>query len=482
MAADAHPEAPRDAAPVTVDLPAGSLHALGRGDQLAVRGIRYATAERFAPAVPVERWTGILDATAYGPQCPQRFSLLEQALGSADHPASDDCLSLNVVTPGADAAGRPVLVWIHGGGFTTGTSSMPWYDGGALARRGDVVVVSVNYRLGAWGFAGRSNLGLHDIVLALRWVRANIGALGGDPERVTIFGESAGGCAVVALMAMPSTAGLFQAAYAMSPSLNQLRGPDRADEALAAYLRAAGAAALDELRDAPVDVLLDAQAALLGDVGNAFTSFSPCVGSDGLPADALERAAANPVPLVVGTTRDEMHLFSSFSPATAAMTDAQLEHFAAQRFGEAAPVALAAYRELRPGDAPGRIASAIQTDEVFRVPARRLAEARVGHGTPTWMYWFTWATPAFGGVLGSCHALDIPFTFHNLDRPAVHGFTGDAPERRAVADAASDAVLRLATDRAPGWPAYDLARRATLHIDVTSRIVDDPEAALRTLW
>jgi para-nitrobenzyl esterase len=345
-----------------------------------------------------------------------------------------------------------------------------------------VVVVSINYRLGAFGFTGRSNAGLRDMVLALEWVRRHIASFGGDPGDVTVFGESAGGSAVIALMGVPAAAGLFHRVFAMSPSINQLRSGVRADETLERFLAEAGAESLDELRGAPVQRILEAQSTLLADMTGGYTWFTPTVDGDLVPGSFVDAAAASPIPLVLGTTRDENQLFTAFNPATAAMTEADLARHAARLFGDAAEHAVAAYRDHRAGATPGQLASAISTDETFRVPARRLAEDRVGAGHPTWMYWFTWATPAFGGVLGSCHAVDIPFVFHNLDRPGVAGFTGESPERVAVADAASAAVLALAHRGEPGWPAYDLDRRATQRLDVVPELLDDPERELRVLW
>ncbi|MEY4229656.1 MAG: hypothetical protein RLZZ362_505, partial [Actinomycetota bacterium] len=212
---------------IILTTPFGAVRGLRRDDVCVFKGIRYATAERFRPPQPVTSWDGELDATAYGPQAPQLVGMMERALGGSSLPSSEDCLSLSVFTPGdattSPGTARPVLVWIHGGAFTTGTGSMPWYDGSELVRRGDVVVVTINYRLGALGFSGRTNCGLADQVCALEWVQRMIASFGGDPGNVTIFGESAGGSSVVALMAVPSAAPLFHQAFAMSPSIGQLR-------------------------------------------------------------------------------------------------------------------------------------------------------------------------------------------------------------------------------------------------------------------
>jgi para-nitrobenzyl esterase len=447
------------------------------------KGIRYATAARFDAPVAVAGWDGELDATVYGPQCPQLFGMLEQALGGSSLPSREDCLRLNVFTPGCDHAARPVIVWVHGGAFTTGTGSMPWYDGSQLARRGDVVVVTINYRLGALGFSGRTNAGLRDQVLALEWVQAQIAAFGGDPGNVTLAGESAGGSSLVALMAVPAARGLFHRAFAMSPSIGQLRSGNRADEALADYLATAGAASLDDLRDAPIERLLEAQGDVLRrHAGTGLTDFSPCDDGEFVPEPILDAAARHPAQLVLGTTRDEMQLFTTFNPSFADFDEARLSTSLRERFGEKADEALARYTAARPGASPLQLASAVQTDEAFRVPARRLAEARLTAGTPSWMYWFTWSSPAFHGRLGSCHAMDIPFVFHNLDRKGVAQFTGEGTDRVPVADAYSGALVRLAHHGDPGWDCYESDRRTTRVFDVASPVVTDPEPEIRELW
>ena len=472
---------------IILTTPFGAVRGLQRDDVAVFKGIRYATAERFLPPQPITSWDGELDATAYGPQAPQLVGMMERALGGSSLPSSEDCLSLNVFTP-ADAtttpgAPRPVLVWIHGGAFTTGTGAMPWYDGSELVRRGDVVVVTINYRLGALGFSGRTNCGLADQVCALEWVQQMIGSFGGDPGNVTIFGESAGGSSVVALMAVPSAAPLFHRAFAMSPSIGQLRSGERADEALADLLAEAGVDSLDELSGVPVERVLAAQDALLKrNPGAGLTDFSPCDGTDLVPDPILPAAAASTVPLVVGTTRDEMLLFTTFDPAMADLDEARLETLVSARLGERTELALDRYRAARPGASLVGLFGAVQTDVAFRVPARRLAEERIAAGNTTWMYWFTWASPAFHGRLGSCHAMDIPFGFHNLDRKGVPQFTGDGDDRVPVADAYSGAVLDLARTGAVAWPAYDTTTRSTMVFDVVSHVVDDPEAAIRELW
>jgi para-nitrobenzyl esterase len=471
----------------TTTTPYGRVHGIDRDGIAVFKGIRYATASRFARPTPVTGWDGTLDATTYGPHCPQLVGTMERMFGSSRIPNDEDCLYLNVFTPACDDARRPVLVWIHGGAFVTGGSAVPWYEGSALARRGDVVVVTVNYRLGALGFAGDTNAGLADQIAALRWVHEAIASFGGDPDRVTVFGESAGGASVVALSASPATAGLFAQAWAMSPSIPQFRSAERGAESLADLLDAASVRSLDELAERPVDAVLAAQGAVLADVSRSLDAFAPTPDADLLPVgpepgSIAAAAARDPRPLVVGTTRDESHLFTAFDPRLAQLDDAGLHRRYEARFADDAPRAVSAYRRHRSDHTNGQLVSAMQTDETFRVPARRLADARHAAGGDTWMYWFTFPTPVFGGLLGSCHALDIPYAFHNLTRTGVELFTGTGAERAHVADRFADAVLRFAHRGDPGWDTYDPATRRTRRLHVEHDTVADPEPELRELW
>lgn len=473
---DAH-----DSLDLTIETPLGALRGRRTAGVVTFQGIRYATAERFAAPVRTGPWHGVLDATAPGAQSPQLIGFVEQALGAAALPMDEDCLSLNVWTPACDGARRPVLVWIHGGGFTSGGGAMAWYDGTRLCRRGDVVVVTINYRLGALGFAGTTNCGLRDQLAALDWVHEQIGAFGGDPDKVTVFGESAGGASVVALLATPAAGELFTQGYALSPSITQLRSAQRAEEALDQLLRAASATSLDELRGAPLQRVLDAQAAILD---GSFTTFSPAVDGDLFDGPIADLAVASPVPLVLGTTRDEMALFLTFDPRLASVDEAAARKQFERELGEGAETAWHAYRAARPDATPKELVVALHTDAAFRAPAQRLAEARLARhvDAPTWMYWFTWRTPAFGGALGACHAVDVPFTFDNLDALGAGQFTGDGAERAAIAEAYSGAVLAFARDGDPGWRRYTTADRAVRRFDADDEVLDDPEPGLRELW
>ncbi|MEN9646199.1 MAG: hypothetical protein RL238_2868 [Actinomycetota bacterium] len=446
------------------------------------RGIRYATAARFEAPVLVPYDPAATLGVA-GPMAPQVPGMMEQLLGVDASQMSEDCLFLDVYAPaGATADSKlPVLYWIHGGAYLNGAGSVAWYNGSRLAARGHVVV-TINYRLGALGFLGAGNWGTLDQICGLQWVRDHIGAFGGDASNVTIFGESAGGSAVVSLMAAPDAQGLFHRAWAMSPSILQLRTLALAEEWATAFLGHAGVASIDEARALTVEQLMAAQAATLVMPNTEYEMFTPAAGGLGLPDDIVAAAAANPVPLSIGTNRDENLLFLAFDPRYSAATPEQWHEHAALHFGDRADDATAAYEAARAGASPLGLIAAAQTDRVFRVPARRLAEARAAAGNSTWMYWFTWASPAFGGILGSAHALDIPFAFDNLGAQGIEMMLGDGPERQAIATRFADEISSFSAKGAPSWAAYDTEQRATLRIDATVELLHDPEPELRQLY
>lgn len=446
------------------------------------RGLRYATAERFSPPVDLIGAGDVVDADAWGPLCPQNPGFLEVMAGYDPSTADENCLLLNVFVPqGADASAKlPVLFWIHGGAFLTGGGSLAWYHGGNLAMRG-AVVVTINYRLGVLGYLGGSNLGTLDQISALRWVSRNISSFGGDPGNVTVFGESAGGSAIVALMAAPEAAGLFHRAWAMSPSIGQLRGARRGDEAQSELLEIAGVNSVAELATLSVDALLAAQASLVTRPSRGYDHFSPTGGGQGLPHDVVDAAARCPVPLVIGTTRDENKLFSAFDDTARAATETDLQRTFDETFGERSAQARAVYAELRGGE-PLEMISAVATDVAFRQPAIRLASQRVATNMPTWMYWFTHSSTAFGGRFGSCHALDLPFAFGTLDAEGAAALTGESAHHAAVAERFGHELTSLATHGHPSWAQYDLDMRHTLEIAADPTLLSDPEGAVRTLF
>jgi para-nitrobenzyl esterase len=491
---------------VIVQTTGGQLRGAAKDGVLRFRGIPYAAApvgdRRLRPPVEHEGWEGVRDALEYGAMAPQVAGGLEAMLGASKQATSEDCLFLNVTTPGADDAGRPVMVWIHGGGFVTGAGSIPWYTGVRFAQRDDVVVVSINYRLGALGFLrldgldGSGNLGILDQVAALRWVRDNIAAFGGDPGNVTIFGESAGGMSVGTLLGTPDAAGLFHRAIPQSGACQSVSSPEQSEAAVAAVAAAAGVTESD-LAELPLDRLLAAQqevnatrAALLGGRGQMLP-FQPTI--DGVvlerqPLEAVRDGSAAGVSVLAGTTAEEMTLFTALAGGDP-IDDATLLKRLGRLVGDdRAAEVLAVYQDEHPGASNDELYTAIGTDYVFRVPADDLLEAQHAHGE-TFAYRFAYRTPAFGGVLGACHALDVPFTFDVADHPSSSMFVGEATDGvRALGAGMRSAWASFARDGEPigeglpVWPAWDPGRRATMQLDERSTVVDDPLPKTRALW
>jgi para-nitrobenzyl esterase len=404
---------------------------------------------------------------------------------------SEDCLSLNVWTPGDDRR-RPVMVWVHGGSFISGTGASLLYRGHRLAARGDVVVVTLNYRLGALGFLAHpalvdgdphpqavGNWGLLDVVAALRWVRDHIATFGGDPDQVTVFGESAGAMGLAALMGAPKARGLFHRAILQSGGV-YTHSPARAAQAAGQLVRQLG---LDEVDR---DRLVDVPAAELVAALSAIQTPTPPPGElpipllptvDGCflpesPRQAIEAGAMAGVPLMLGTNRDELSMMALGDPRFAGMDDDDLLAWAAYATPDVdAPTVVAAYRRARarrgqPTDPPA-LWVAIGTDVVFRWPTLRLAAAQQAHQPATYVYLFTYETPVFGGVLGACHALEIPFVFGSVRRPEVSRFSGGGPEAEALSDDMIDAWTAFARTGDPSvagapWPAWDPVERSTM--------------------
>jgi len=494
-----------------VRTPYGQVAGEQRDGMAAFRGIPYARAPvgelRFRAPGPPEPWSDVRDATRFGPIAMQNPSPMDTIFGAVQRPAmSEDCLSLNVWTPGLDGGGRPVMVWIHGGAFVGGSGSTPWYDGTAFVTRGDVVVVTLNYRLGALGFlhladlggdgfAGSGNAGILDQVAALRWVRESIAAFGGDPENVTIFGESAGAMSVGTLLGLPAARGLFRRAILQSGGASNVKSAEQATEIAGQILAALEVAPeqTEKLREMPAEALLKAQATVSEANRNGGIPFEPVIDGVVLPGPALDAVAAGSaagVSMLVGTTLDEMRLFTAFDPTAGVADEADLLKRCAAIFGstERGSAALAAYRRTRPEAALDDVWSAIATDQVFRVPAVRLLDRQSRHQEQSWMYLFTWASPAFGGRLGSCHALEIPFVFNTLDAPGASGFTGGTtPEMRTLADTMQDAWIAFARTGdpnhpdLPAWPRYEPSRRATMVLGSSCAPAEDLYAELE-VW
>jgi len=495
---------------VIVDTTAGKVQGMPKHGVLQFRGIPYAHAGRFGPAGPTEPWVGIRDATAFGPMAPQNPSPLEAMLGAQGQDGDEDCLVVNVYTPADDDAARPVMVWIHGGAFVAGSGHVPWYNGSNLARLYDVVVVTLNYRLGALGFlhlghleptfTGSGSNGIGDQIQALRWVHDNIAGFGGDPANVTIFGESAGGMSVSTLLGTPAASGLFRGAIAQSGAASHVHDTSTAAWVTERFLAALdlSPASADALLALPVDDILRAQATVdaevLGGAGPGIgrLAFQPVVDGGLLPRsplDAIRAGSAAGINLVIGSTADEWNLFQLQARSNGAVSDERLLRRLARVVGDdRIDDTIAVYRDARPAADLDGLFCAAMTDWVFRMPAIRLAEAQIAHGPRVSMYRFDYPSTAFGGVLGACHAIDVPFAFANLDRGGVELILGgidDATHR--LAERTSRAWSTAARTGSPEhdelpWPAYDANRRATCLLDREVAVVDDPAGDVRRLW
>jgi para-nitrobenzyl esterase len=484
-------------------------------DVYAFKGIPYAALpfgdNRFRPPQPVEAWSGVRDALTFGAEAPQLRPPDPQIQALVPDPAipGEDCLNLNLWSPDLGSAGLPVMVWIPGGMFEVGSGAS--YDGSRFARDG-TVCVTINYRVGAEGFLylgdGDANLGLLDQIAALAWVRDNIAAFGGDPANVTIFGESAGAMSVGTLLSMPRADGLFRRAIAQSGAAHQVMSAAtalRVGHHLAAKLGVQ--ATREAIAAVPVERLLAAQAELKGEllahpdperwgdeVVTSMLPWQPVVDGDVIPAPPINRIAAGSgahVDVMVGTNTEGWRLFAVANGAIDQITDQILTgpvavygYQSLAAYGLPVETALAAYRAAYPGASPGDLLAAVQTDWWCRIPAIRLADAHAKSTSATYMYEFAWRSPAFNGLLGACHALEIAFVFDTLDKgpdQMAGPLLGPTPPQQ-LADTMHAAWVAFATGGDPGWPKYDLSRRATMRFDMTSEVVDDPRSVERELW
>lgn len=469
-------------------------------------GVPYAAppfgANRLRPPQPAEPWSGVRDALTFGAEPPQ-LRPDPELQASVPDPAvpAEDCLNLNIWTRTLESAKLPVMVWIHGGMFEFGSGAS--YDGSRFARDG-VVCVSINYRLGAEGFLflgeGNANRGLLDQVAALRWVQENIVAFGGDPDNVTIFGESAGALSVGTLLAMPCAAGLFHRAILQSGASHCCM-PAASGRRIAHgfAVRLSIEASRDAVARTPIQCLLAAQDELRADlfahpdperwsleVVTTMLPWQPVVDGQVLPAlpiDLIAAGASAGVDIIAGTNLDENRLFLTMGGAIDQVTPETLAGTAAA-YGLPIESAISAYRDKYPGATPGDLLAKVQTDWYWRIPAIRLADEHAKCSSRTYMYEFAWRSPVADGRLGACHGLDIPFVFDTLDKgpdQMVGPLLGEHPPQ-TLADTMHRAWVAFAACGDPGWPQYDLNRRATMRFEADSHVVDDPRVWERALW
>ena len=476
---------------VTIDTGLGTITGLHHNGVLQFLGIRYAKAPvgdlRFMPPVAAGGWSEPLDATTYGSWCPQQ-GLLAAAIGAVDMPMSEDCLVLNIVTPVQDGT-RPVLFWIHGGGHQEGSAND--YDGSRLAAQGDVVVVTINYRLGLLGYAGISSLGeqyagaesngYRDQILALEWVRDHIADYGGDPDNVTIFGESAGGHSVLAMLASPSADGLYHKAIAHSPG-DIVSPPEDRAPALAAALGVSTDELGTTLRDLPVEKLNEVR-----DLGMTGGTVDGVVVTRSKSAAIADRGAAG-VPLIAGSNRDEGTLFAALIPEAA---HGQFTAVAAGMVtgGSDPRPYLAAVHAAHPDDESARFEQ-IWSD-AFLVVSVGAAQRATEAGPGGWLYRFDMEStvPFLGKQLGATHAAEIVFTFNAVgDDFALNLYDGDDPDVRSLAERWSNTIIAFARTGNPNgaglpeWPRYSAEDRRTLVLDANSRVEADFERDRLNLW
>ncbi|HTB19297.1 MAG TPA: carboxylesterase family protein [Bryobacteraceae bacterium] len=506
----------------TVETASGKVRGRSIAGIHSFLGVRYGAStagrNRFMPPQKPQPWSGIQDAFSYGSSAPQSNPAqrgagilrgeIGQLLAGTDGPPpaeSEDCLFLNVWTPGInDNAKRPVMFWLHGGGFTTGSDSSALYIGANLARRGDVVVVGINHRLGTLGFthlgdlAGEQfvhsgNVGMLDAVAALEWVRDNIGRFGGDASRVMIFGESGGGQKVSMLLGSPPAKGLFQRAVIESGPGPKMMERARATELARMLLAEVGldAKRTSDLQTLPLEKIMAAQFAVsakLRGMAGIIDGFAPVLDPTVLPAHPFYPHAtrvSEDVPVIIGNNRTEMTLFAD--PAAFSLDENGLKTRVKNFVGDRADDVIEVYRHANPHATPSDLFFLIWTDDPTTVFSNNIAERRAALGkAPTYRYRFDWETPVLGGRLKSPHTVEMPFVFDNTQ--VAPGLTGGAsPEAVSLAARVSEAWIAFASrgdpnskkSGLPPWPAYDSERRATMLFSNESKIVDDPSSEQR---
>jgi para-nitrobenzyl esterase len=491
----------------TVTTTAGKVRGTVDGKVQAFKGVPYAAstagANRFMPPAPRESWSGVRDcfelglrapqlSTAFHGQVPPEFESMDR-----DEPMGEDCLVLNIWTARVGASEkRPVMVWLHGGGYTSGSGGFVCYDGTQLASKHDVVAISLNHRLNAFGYlylagiggekyANSSNLGNLDIIAALAWIRDNIAAFGGDPGNVTIYGQSGGGGKVSSLMAMPAAKGLFHRAIVQSGADVKGVSRDQANKSAEMFLAKLSLKPdqVDRLQTLSVDQLLGATTPA-GMPGPASLALAPVVDGHSLPTDPFDPVAPQlsaEVPLLIGTVEDEVAFLPNqiLDPIDDASLHAHVKQTIRNASDEQVDRLIAAYRAGRPGASNTDLFLVIASDATFRVGVLTEADRKAAQGKgAVYQYYFTWKSPVRDGKLRSFHTVEIPFVFDNVD--AAKSMLGSGQDRYALAEKVSAAWVAFArtgnpnTKLAPHWDTFDTTKRAVMVINDEWKLVNDP--------
>lgn len=497
---------------VIVEIESGKIQGYENRGVIKFKGIPYAAPPigelRFKPPVPPDPWDEVRDAKKYGPISPQPASALEAMFNEPLPQSEAECLTLNVWTPALDNKNRSVMFWIHGGGFVTGNGAA--LDGSRLVLRGNVVVVSINYRLGPLGFLYipdvedvSANVGMLDMIAGLKWVKHNITKFGGDPNNVTIFGESAGGMAVSTLLAMPLAKGFFKRAIPHSGVAHPLGSrPTLGIQTYEQYLKKLNVEKgdIDKLREIPAEELMkvqEAEAAVSS--GEFFASeglrLTPIIDGKTLPEhplDAIRNGYAKDIDIFVGVNKDETKLWNMWNPKADNLDDTILfkgtnRIIGLTRKGEdTTREMIKIYEKTR--NTPRDVMDAISTDYMFRIPSIRLAEAQCNHQPNTYMYLFTWKSTMSGGKYGAMHALELPFVFGLLTKEEIGIFPQRTKETEALSNDMMDCWINFARsgnpnhENIPLLPSYDLERRSTILFNTNITIESDPMSDERRAW
>ena len=469
------------------------------------KGIPYAEPPtnklRFEPPHEKESWNDVLVAEKFGVSSFQGPDATEGLFGQLTEQQEDNCLTLNIWTPGTDDEKRPVMLWIHGGGFIYSGSSKAIYDGTLLASKGNVIV-TINYRLGIFGFLYipniTSNVGMLDQVAAIKWVKNNIENFGGDPNNITIFGESAGAYSVVTLMTMPSAKGLFHRAIAQSPYIFEPEPTIKTTKNMMKRLnlefddieglRKISAKKLNSIQNEYINDMV-------GTPESFYSNFRPSIDNELIPQHpfkALEQGKAKDIDLLIGTNQDEATFFTLFNPNFKELNDEGLKSKIKMEldrlaFGHQSNALIGKYKMIRNEIMPKHpidIYNAIYTDLYYRIPAIRTAEMQLSHNPNVYFYLLNWRSPTFKSA---CHSLDLPFTFGYINSK-VKDFVGNISDATVMSNKMMDSWIRFSAlgdvnhEAIPNWPNYDLEKRATMIIGQEFKVINDPFGKERALW